>query len=488
MAVFRVEGGHRLKGELVPQGAKNEALQILSAVLLTPERVVVHNVPDILDVMKLVEMLGDLGVVVEELGEAAAEAAAGAPAPAAAGGGGETGGGAGGAEAARAASGAAHGSPAGFAGAARLISRSYAFTARNINLDFVRSEEFRRKSSALRGSVMLTGPLLARFGFAYMPKPGGDKIGRRRLDTHLIGFENLGAKLNWQQGASYFEITAKDGLNSAYMLLDEASVTGTANIVMAAVLAKGTTIIYNAACEPYLQQLCKMLVRMGAKISGISSNRLIIEGVESLGGTEHTILPDMIEVGSFIGLAAMTGSEITIKNVAYDELGIIPAQFRRLGITVERRGDDIYIPKHEHYEIESFMDGSIMTIADAPWPGLTPDLLSVFLVVATQAKGSVLIHQKMFESRLFFVDKLIDMGAQIILCDPHRATIIGHNREFCLRGTRMVSPDIRAGIAMLIAAMSAKGTSIIENIEQIDRGYQDIDRRLNAIGAKIERL
>ncbi|MBP1670586.1 MAG: murA [Bacteroidetes bacterium] len=441
MAVFKVEGGHRLCGELIPQGAKNEALQILSAVLLTQDRVVVHNVPDILDVNKLIEMLVDLGVKVELLPFAANS----------------------------------------------NISKSYAFSAKDINLDFVRSEEFRRKSAALRGSVMLTGPMLARFGFAYMPKPGGDKIGRRRLDTHLIGFEKLGAELNFEQGSSYFEVKSK-GLKGCYMLLDEASVTGTANIVMAAVLAEGTTTIYNAACEPYLQQLCKMLNRMGAKISGIGSNLLIIKGVKELGGTDHTILPDMIEVGSFIGLAAMTGSEITIKNVAYDELGIIPAQFRRLGITVERRGDDIYIPTHEHYEIESFMDGSIMTIADAPWPGLTPDLLSVLLVVAVQAKGSVLIHQKMFESRLFFVDKLIDMGAQIILCDPHRATIIGHNREFCLRGTRMVSPDIRAGIALLIAAMSAKGVSVIENIEQIDRGYQEIDKRLNAIGAKIERV
>jgi len=443
MAVFKVEGGHRLCGELIPQGAKNEALEILSAVLLTPERVVVHNVPDILDVNKLIEMLGDLGVKVELLPSAS--------------------------------------------NSNSNISRSYSFCAKDINLDFVRSEEFRRKSAALRGSVMLTGPMLARFGFAYMPKPGGDKIGRRRLDTHLIGFEKLGAELNFEQSSSYFEVKSK-GLKGCYMLLDEASVTGTANIVMAAVLAEGKTIIYNAACEPYLQQLCKMLNRMGAKISGIGSNLLTIDGVKELGGTDHTILPDMIEVGSFIGLAAMTGSEITIKNVAFDELGIIPAQFRRLGITVERRGDDIYIPTHEHYEIDSFMDGSIMTIADAPWPGLTPDLLSVFLVVAIQAKGSVLIHQKMFESRLFFVDKLIDMGAQIILCDPHRATIIGHNREFCLRGTRMVSPDIRAGIALLIAAMSAKGVSVIENIEQIDRGYQEIDKRLNAIGAKIERV
>lgn len=441
MAVFKVEGGHRLRGELIPQGAKNEALQILSAVLLTPERVVVHNVPDILDVNKLIEMLRDLGVEVKQLPHASDS----------------------------------------------KISKSYSFCAKDINLDFLRSEEFRNKSAALRGSVMLTGPMLARFGFAFMPKPGGDKIGRRRLDTHLIGFEKLGADLNFEPGSSYFEVKS-NGLKGCYMLLDEASVTGTANIVMAAVLAEGETTIYNAACEPYLQQLCKMLNRMGAKISGIGSNLLTVMGVKELGGTDHTILPDMIEVGSFIGLAAMTGSEITIKNVAYDELGIIPAQFRRLGITVERRGDDIFIPTHERYEIESFMDGSIMTISDAPWPGLTPDLLSVFLVVATQAKGSVLIHQKMFESRLFFVDKLIDMGAQIILCDPHRATIIGHNREFCLRGTRMVSPDIRAGIALLIAAMSATGVSVIENIEQIDRGYQDIDKRLNAIGAKIERV
>jgi UDP-N-acetylglucosamine 1-carboxyvinyltransferase len=434
MATFRVEGGHRLKGELVPQGAKNEALQILSAVLLTAEEVVIENVPDILDVNKLIELLADLGVKVE-----------------------------------------------------KLAKDKYSFCAADIDLKFLETSEFCKKSAALRGSVMLSGPLLARFGFAYMPKPGGDKIGRRRLDTHLIGFENLGAELKFEEGGSFFRIEAKK-LKGKYMLLDEASVTGTANIVMAAVLAEGETTIYNAACEPYLQQLCAMLNRMGAKISGIGSNLLVIKGVSSLGGTTHRILPDMIEIGSFIGLAAMTASEITIKDTAYDQLGIIPAQFRRLGITVERRGDDIFIPAHEHYEIDSFLDGSIMTIADAPWPGLTPDLLSVFLVVATQAKGSVLIHQKMFESRLFFVDKLIDMGAQIILCDPHRATIIGHNREFCLKGTRMVSPDIRAGIALLIAAMSAKGVSIIENIEQIDRGYQDIDKRLNAIGARIERL
>jgi len=442
MAVFKVEGGHRLKGELIPQGAKNEALQILSAVLLTDERVTIHNLPDILDVNKLIELLVDLGVEVELVKEHL-NLPSHAP--------------------------------------------SYTFCAKKVNLDFVRSAEFCRKSAALRGSVMLVGPLLARFGFAYMPKPGGDKIGRRRLDTHLIGFEKLGAELNFESSGSFFELRA-DGLKGCYMLLDEASVTGTANIVMAAVLAEGVTTIYNAACEPYLQQLCKMLNRMGAKITGIGSNLLTIEGVSSLAGCVHTILPDMIEVGSFIGLAAMTASEITIKDVAYDELGIIPAQFRRLGITVDRRGDDIFIPAHDHYEIESFLDGSIMTIADAPWPGLTPDLLSVFLVTAVQAKGSVLIHQKMFESRLFFVDKLIDMGAQIILCDPHRATIIGHDRAFCLKGTRMASPDIRAGIALLIAAMSAKGTSIIENIEQIDRGYQNIDGRLNAIGARIERV
>ncbi|MFA6334597.1 MAG: UDP-N-acetylglucosamine 1-carboxyvinyltransferase [Bacteroidales bacterium] len=444
MAVFKVEGGHRLKGELIPQGAKNEALQILSAVLLTEKKVVVHNLPDILDVNKLIELLTDLGVEVEPLGESNGDANC-------------------------------------------VNSHNYSFCARRVNLDYVRSAEFCKKSAALRGSVLLVGPLLARFGFAFMPKPGGDKIGRRRLDTHMIGLEKLGAKLNFENADSFFELRTEE-LKGCYILMDEASVTGTANILMAAVLAKGVTTIYNAACEPYVQQLCRMLNRMGAKISGIGSNLLTIEGVSSLNGCEHTILPDMIEVGSFIGLAAMTASEITIKNVAFDELGIIPDQFRRLGITVDRRGDDIYVPTHEHYEIESFLDGSIMTIADAPWPGLTPDLLSVFLVAAIQAKGSVLIHQKMFESRLFFVDKLIDMGAQIILCDPHRATIIGHNREFCLRGTRMSSPDIRAGIALLIAAMSARGTSIIENIEQIDRGYQDIDGRLNAIGAKIERI
>lgn len=434
MAIFKVEGGHQLKGVLTPQGAKNEALQVISAVLLTPAEVIIENIPDILDVNKLIELLKDLGVSVN-----------------------------------------------------KLTSKNYSFKAENINLQYTASSEFHKKAAALRGSVMISGPLLARFGVAYMPKPGGDKIGRRRLDTHLIGFEKLGAKLDFESEGSFFKLEAKE-LNGCYMLLDEASVTGTANIIMAAVLAKGVTTIYNAACEPYIQQLCKMLNKMGAKISGIGSNLLSIEGVKTLGGTNHRILPDMIEIGSFIGLAAMTRSEILIKDTSYDELGIIPAQFRRLGITVERRGDDIFIPKHEHYEIESFLDGSIMTISDAPWPGLTPDLLSVFLVVATQANGSVLIHQKMFESRLFFVDKLIDMGAQIILCDPHRATVIGNNHNIPLKGMRMASPDIRAGIALLIAAMSAHGTSIIENVEQIDRGYQDIDVRLNAIGAKIERV
>lgn len=470
MAVFKVEGGHRLKGELVPQGAKNEALQILSAVLLTDKNVVVHNVPNILDVNKLIELLVDLGVEVRRLGRNSVSGIVGAVA-----------------SAEQSVSTEQSASAEQSVSAMEQASYSYSFCAKNINLDFVRSTDFCRLSASLRGSVMLVGPLLARFGFACMPKPGGDKIGRRRLDTHLTGLEKLGAKFDFEMSGNSFELTA-NGLKGCYMLLDEASVTGTANIIMAAVLAEGCTTIYNAACEPYVQQLCRMLNRMGAKISGIGSNLLTIEGVSSLSGTEHTILPDMVEIGSFIGLAAMTASEVTIKNTAYDELGIIPAQFRRLGVTVERRGDDIFIPAHEHYEIESFIDGSIMTIADAPWPGLTPDLLSVFLVVATQAKGSVLIHQKMFESRLFFVDKLIDMGAQIILCDPHRAVVIGHNRGFDLKGMRMSSPDIRAGIALLIAAMSARGTSIIENIEQIDRGYQNIDIRLNAIGAHIERI
>ena len=434
MAVFKVEGGHRLHGEITPQGAKNEALQIICATLLTPERVVVHNIPRILDIMQLIDLLRSMGVVVEELSET-----------------------------------------------------SFAFTAQDINLDYLESDDYRNRCARLRGSVMIVGPLLARFGVGYIPKPGGDKIGRRRLDTHFIGFQKLGAKFNFDSADEFFSVEA-DELKGCYMLLDEASVTGTANIVMAAVLAKGTTTIYNAACEPYLQQLCKMLNRMGAKISGVASNLLTIEGVESLGGTEHTMLPDMIEVGSFIGMAAMTGSELTIKNVSFENLGIIPAQFARLGIHFEQRGDDIYIPQQDHYSIESFIDGSIMTIADAPWPGLTPDLLSIFLVVATQAKGSVLIHQKMFESRLFFVDKLIDMGAQIILCDPHRATVIGHDNRIRLRATKMSSPDIRAGVALLIAAMSAEGTSTIQNIDQIDRGYSNIDGRLNALGAKITRI
>ena len=434
MAVFKVEGGTRLHGELRPQGAKNEALEILCATLLTPERVVVHNVPQIIDVMQLIELLAAMGVEVEHLG-----------------------------------------------------GDSYSFRAADINLDYLRSEDYHRRCRRLRGSVMMIGPLLARFGVGYIPKPGGDKIGRRRLDTHFIGFQKLGATFDFDQADEFFSVEARR-LHGCYMLLDEASVTGTANIIMAAVFAEGFTTIYNAACEPYVQQLCRMLNRMGARISGIASNLLTIEGVRELHGTEHTLLPDMIEVGSFIGMAAMTRSELTIKDVSYDNLGIIPAQFARLGIRFEQRGDDIYIPEQEHYAIESFIDGSIMTIADAPWPGLTPDLLSVFLVVATQAKGAVLIHQKMFESRLFFVDKLIDMGAQIILCDPHRATVIGHDRRIPLRATRMSSPDIRAGVALLIAAMSAEGTSTIQNIEQIDRGYRDIDGRLNALGARITRI
>lgn len=436
MATFEVIGGCSLSGEITPQGAKNEALQILCAVLLTPERVVVNNIPEIIDVMQLISLLEDMGVKVEKLEHKG----------------------------------------------------SYAFTAADINLDFMQSDDFRKSASRLRGSVMMLGPLLARYGKAFMPKPGGDKIGRRRLDTHFIGFEKLGAKFNFDTHENFYSVTSPHGLKGTYMLLDEASVTGTANIIMAAVMARGTTTIYNAACEPYIQQLCRMLVRMGANITGIASNLLKIEGVETLGGTTHTMLPDMIEVGSFIGMAAMTRSELTIKNVSFENLGIIPQQFARMGIKFEQRGDDLFIPKQEHYQIENFMDGSIMTIADAPWPGLTPDLLSVFLVVATQAKGSVLIHQKMFESRLFFVDKLIDMGAQIILCDPHRATVIGHDHSVQLRGTVMSSPDIRAGVALLIAAMSASGRSIIQNIEQIDRGYENIDSRLNALGAQIRRI
>ena len=434
MAKFIVEGGHRLKGEIRPQGAKNEALQIICAALLTKERVVLHNVPIIADVMQLLELMSRMGVKVE-----------------------------------------------------RLSDDDFALQADEINLEYLRSADYHKRCRKLRGSVMMIGPLLTRFGVGYMPKPGGDKIGRRRLDTHFLGFQKLGADFNFDAGDEFYSVEAKR-LKGTYMLLDEASVTGTANIVMAAVLAEGRTTIYNAACEPYLQQLCKMLNRMGAKISGIASNLLVIDGVESLGGTEHTMLPDMIEVGSFIGMAAMTRSELTIKNVSYENLGIIPQQFARMGIHFEQRGDDIYIPTQENYSIESFIDGSIMTIADAPWPGLTPDLLSIFLVVATQAKGAVLIHQKMFESRLFFVDKLIDMGAQIILCDPHRATVIGHNHEHPLRAANMTSPDIRAGVALLIAAMSAEGTSTIQNIEQIDRGYRDIDKRLNALGARITRL
>ena len=434
MALFQVEGGHRLKGEIMPQGAKNEALQIICATLLTSERVVLHNVPVIADVMQLIELMSAMGVKVERLSE-----------------------------------------------------DSFAFQADDINLDYLRSSDYHQRCRRLRGSVMMIGPLLARYGVGFMPKPGGDKIGRRRLDTHFLGFQKLGASFNFDVSDEFYTVEAKR-LKGTYMLLDEASVTGTANIVMAAVLAEGRTTIYNAACEPYLQQLCKMLNRMGAKISGIASNLLVIDGVKELGGTEHTMLPDMIEVGSFIGMAAMTRSELTIKNVSYENLGIIPQQFARMGIRFEQRGDDIYIPTQESYSIESFIDGSIMTIADAPWPGLTPDLLSIFLVVATQAKGSVLIHQKMFESRLFFVDKLIDMGAQIILCDPHRATVIGLDHRLPLRAANMTSPDIRAGVALLIAAMSAEGTSTIQNVEQIDRGYKDIDNRLNALGAKIIRL
>ena len=434
MASFVIEGGHRLSGDIYPQGAKNEVLQIICATLLTAEEVTVHNIPDILDVNNLIQLMRDMGVSVSKKGI-----------------------------------------------------DTYSFQAANIDFAYLESDAFLKKCSSLRGSVMLVGPMVARFGKAMISKPGGDKIGRRRLDTHFIGIQNLGADFVYNEERGIYEISAKQ-LHGSYMLLDEASVTGTANIVMAAVLAKGKTTIYNAACEPYVQQLCRMLNRMGAKIEGIASNLLTIEGVEELHGTEHTILPDMIEVGSFIGMAAMTRSELTIKNVSYENLGIIPDSFRRLGIKMEQWEDDIYVPAQETYQIESFIDGSIMTIADAPWPGLTPDLLSVLLVVATQAKGSVLIHQKMFESRLFFVDKLIDMGAQIILCDPHRAVVIGHDHGFKLRGGNMTSPDIRAGIALLIAAMSADGISRIHNIEQIDRGYQNIEGRLNALGARITRI
>ena len=433
MGKFVIEGGHRLNGEITPQGAKNEALQILCATLLTPEKITIHNLPRIKDVLLLIQLLRDLGVEVEEL----------AP-------------------------------------------TTYSFRAREVNLEYFQTEAYRKQSAGLRGSVMILGPLLARYGKAVMPKPGGDKIGRRRLDTHFLGFQALGATFDFSHTDSFYRVNASN-LKGTYMHLDEASVTGTANIIMAAVLAKGDTTIYHAACEPYIQQLCKMLVRMGARISGIGSNLLTIEGVEGLGGTDHRILPDMIEVGSFIGMAAMTRSDLTIKEVGWEQLGIIPASFRRLGIRVERRGEDMHIPQQDHYAIETFIDGAIMTIADAPWPGLTPDLLSVILVTATQARGSVLIHQKMFESRLFFVDKLIDMGAQIILCDPHRATVIGLDHGIQLRGTTMGSPDIRAGVALLIAALSAEGKSTIYNIEQIDRGYERIDERLQKLGAVITR-
>src|SRR5690554_370040 len=434
MGIFEINGGKQLKGELTPQGAKNEALQILCAVLLSPEEVTIHNLPDIIDVNKLIDLLKDLGVKVKKLKEG-----------------------------------------------------SFRFKADEIDIEYLNTQEFKKKGSGLRGSVMILGPLLSRFGKGYIPRPGGDKIGRRRLDTHFIGFEKLGAKFIYNKDNKFYKVEAGN-LKGTQMLLDEASVTGTANIIMAAVLAKGKTTIYNAACEPYIQQLCKMINSMGAKITGVGSNLLHIEGVEYLGGCEHRILPDMIEIGSFIGLAAMTQSEITIKDVAYSELGVIPSTFAKMGIKMELRGDDIYVPQQDVYEIETFIDGSIMNISDTPWPGFTPDLLSIMLVVATQAKGAVLIHQKMFESRLFFVDKLIDMGAQIILCDPHRATVIGLERKTQLRGIQMTSPDIRAGVSLLIAALSAKGKSVIHNIEQIDRGYSNIDKRLNAIGADIKRI
>lgn len=431
---FEVIGGKKLRGEITPQGAKNEALQIISAVLLTAEPVTIHNIPDILDVNNLIALLGALGVQVEKLGPG-----------------------------------------------------SYRFEARTINLDYLHSDEFRNRGAGLRGSIMILGPLLARFGKGYIPKPGGDKIGRRRLDTHFLGFQQLGAEFIFDPQEEFYRVHAKK-LKGTFILLDEASVTGTANVIMAASMAEGTTTLYNAACEPYIQQLCKMINRMGGKISGIGSNLLSIEGVKELGGCEHRMLPDMIEIGSFIGLAAMTQGEITIKNAGIEHLGIIPNVFRRLGIQLEYKGDDIFIPAQDHYEIETFIDGSILTLADAPWPGFTPDLLSIVLVVATQAKGSVLVHQKMFESRLFFVDKLIDMGAQIILCDPHRATVIGLDRRYPLRGIRMTSPDIRAGVSMLIAALSAEGKSVIDNINQIDRGYQDIENRLKALGADLKRV
>ena len=434
MAIFEVQGGNKLKGDIIPQGAKNEALQVICAVLLTNEKVTISNVPNIVDIIKLIELLADLGVKIEKTGI-----------------------------------------------------EEYTFQSDEVNVDYLVSPEFKKKGGSLRGSMMIVGPMLTRFGKAYMPKPGGDKIGRRRVDTHFAGFQALGAKFNYQQENEIFEVEGKN-LKGAYMLLDEASVTGTANIVMAAVLAEGLTTIYNAACEPYLQQLCKMLNNMGAKISGVGSNLLTIEGVKTLKGTHHRLLPDMIEIGSFIGMAAVTQSEITIKNVSYDNLGIMPTIFGRLGIQMERRGDDIFIPEQEHYEIDTFIDGSILTVSDAIWPGFTPDLISIALVTAIQARGNVLIHQKMFESRLFFVDKLIDMGAKIMLCDPHRAVVMGHNFQSQLKATVMSSPDIRAGISLLIAALSAKGTSTIQNIEQIDRGYERIDERLRALGANIVRV
>ena len=434
MATFKVQGGNKLSGEIIPQGAKNEALQILCAVLLTSEKVIIKNIPNIRDVNILINLLEDLEVKVK-----------------------------------------------------KIDANSYSFQADQVNVDYLSSEDYKKKSSSIRGSIMMIGPLLARFGKGFIPRPGGDKIGRRRLDTHFNGFKKLGANFNYDNKEEYYRVSSS-GLKGAYMLLEEASVTGTANIIMTAVLASGKTTIYNAACEPYLQQLCKMLNSMGAKITGVGSNLINIEGVESLLGCTHKILPDMIEIGSFIGLAAITKSEITIKNVSYENLGIIPSIFKKLGIKIERQGDDIYIPSQENYTVENFIDGSILTISDAPWPGFTPDLLSIILVVASQANGSVLIHQKMFESRLFFVDKLIDMGAQIILCDPHRATVIGLNQNSKFKATTMVSPDIRAGVSLLIAALAADGESTIHNVEQIDRGYQDIDSRLNALGAKITRV
>jgi len=434
MSAFEIYGGNMLQGEIFPQGAKNEALQVICACLLTPEKVVISNIPDIIDVNNLIQLLGQLGVKLKKEAEG-----------------------------------------------------TWSFQADNIDLDYLMGSEFREKASRLRGSVMIVGPLLARFGKGFIPKPGGDKIGRRRLDTHFLGLQKLGAEFNYDAQSHFYSICT-NGLKGCYILLDEASVTGTANIIMAASLAKGTTILYNAACEPYIQQLCKMLNMMGARISGVGSNLLSIEGVDKLGGCNHKLLPDMIEIGSFIGLAAMTQSALTIKEVSFPNLGLIPDVFSKLGIRLEQRGDDLFIPQQDCYQVENFIDGSILTIADAPWPGFTPDLLSIVLVVATQARGSVLIHQKMFESRLFFVDKLIDMGAQIILCDPHRATVIGLNRQFKLKGLQMTSPDIRAGVSLLIAALSAEGKSVIHNIEQIDRGYQNIDGRLRALGANIRRI